>query len=114
MTGATYFRTLMMHKHRDGYWDRGTYFNTAGYSSPSLAGRVLGLFSCPPVWAASRTPRCGGTVFPHLPLANGDGYRLAPVLLPGKRLHRTNMKKAQLVAPTLMLRKSWFGSVLPP
>lgn len=113
LTGAAYFRTLMMHKHRDGYWDRGTYFNTAGYSSPTFLGRVSGFFASPPVWAASKTPRCGGTIFPHLPLINGDGYRLAPVLLPGRKVNKVNIKKAAAVAPVLMLRKSWRGSVLP-
>jgi len=113
LTGAAYFRTLMMHKHRDGYWDRSTYFNTAGYSSPTFLGRVSGFFASPPVWAASKTPRCGGTIFPHLPLINGDGYRLAPVLLPGRKVNKVNIKKAAAVAPVLMLRKSWRGSVLP-
>ena len=114
MTGATYFRTLMMHLNTDGLWDRATYFNEAGFAAPTFAARVLGLFSCPPIWAASRKPRCGGTTFPTLPLVNGDGYRLAPVLLPGKALHMQNMKKAASVAPTLVVRKSWRGSVLPP
>merc|ERR1712196_236307 len=87
MTAASYFRTFMMHKHKDGYWDRGTYYNEAGFSNDSLMGRLLGAlppFPCPPIWAASKTPRCGGTVFPTLPLKVGDGYRLAPVLLPGQ------------------------------
>lgn len=110
MTGAAYFRTFMMHKHSDGYWDRGTYYNEAGFSAPTALGRLLGLFSNPPIWAASKTPRCGGTTFPTTPLKFGDGYRLAPVMLPGKGINSGNLKKVTSITKTLVIRKGWFGS----
>jgi len=114
MTGAAYFRTFMMHKHRDGYWDRGTYYNVGGFAAPTFLGRVLGVFTNTPQWAANKTARCGGSVFPHLPLKFGDGYRLAPVLMPGKSVDKANLNKVLAIAKQLMIRKSWFGSVLPP
>jgi len=115
MTGASYFRTFMMHKHSDGYWDRGTYYNEAGFASPTMLGRILGAlppWPCPPIYKESKTPRVGGTVFPHLPLKFGDGYRLAPVLLPGQSVKKENLKKVGDISKTLMIRKGWFGSAI--
>jgi len=109
MTAANYFRTFMVHKHQDGYWDRGTYYNLAGYAKPG--GPSLNIFAAPPVWPESKQPRCGGSPFPKLPLKQGDGYRLAPVLLPGKKVSKVNRNKV----PTkkVIIRKAFRGSVLP-